>query len=300
LKKAAKYRYRLFGITVDSEIELPQAVDTDLPADVTIEYGDFEKTIKNPIFSGIRFQVGETDFLLQVDGVAYYYIENGNKITVSPFPNASESDIKVFLLSTCFGALVHQRGMLPIHGSAVEFNGKAVVFSGVSGVGKSTIAMALQKKGFPIIADDMCVVKTNADGKPILYPGYSQTKLWADSLNALEIKSTNLNKVRETIQKFSVPVEKYKIDPLEIHTIYSLTPSNRNKIEITNLKGVEKFNWLNVNTYRYNFIKTTEGLAIHFKHITAVASRCNIKQVIRPQKGFLLNELTDAIINDLA
>ena len=41
-------------------------------------------------------------------------------------PGASSRNVRVFLLGSAFGALLHQRGLLPLHANAVEVDGRAV------------------------------------------------------------------------------------------------------------------------------------------------------------------------------
>ena len=55
---------------------------------------------------------------------AFYCIEDGRKITVSPLAGADPEKVRVYLLGTCMGALLMIRGMLPLHGSAVESTAK--------------------------------------------------------------------------------------------------------------------------------------------------------------------------------
>ena len=122
-------------------------------------------------------------------------MENGSEITIEPTKDATSEELQLFLIGSVFGALIHQRGMLPIHGSAVLFKGKAVVFTGVSGAGKSTLAMGLAQRGYSVLADDISVITKRADNTPVLYPGYPQMKLWGDSLDKLGKNSDDLKTV---------------------------------------------------------------------------------------------------------
>ena len=65
------------------------------------------------------------------------------------------SDIRVFLLGSCLGALLHQRGVLALHASAIETDQGAVLFMGDSGMGKSTTLQAFIKRGYKMLADDI-------------------------------------------------------------------------------------------------------------------------------------------------
>jgi hypothetical protein len=62
------------------------------------------------------------------------------------------------LLSTVLPLLLAERGDLVVHGSAVESDGRAVVFLGRAGRGKSTLALAAATRGHPVLAEDGAVV----------------------------------------------------------------------------------------------------------------------------------------------
>ena len=74
--------------------------------------------------------------------------KDGNKIIVSPLDEIDEDVIRLYILGTCMGAILMQRKILPLHGSAIAINGKAYAIVGDSGAGKSTLASAFLKKGY--------------------------------------------------------------------------------------------------------------------------------------------------------
>jgi hypothetical protein len=76
--------------------------------------------------------------------------------------------------------LLHQRGELVLHGSAVTCGGGAIAFLGVKGRGKSTLAAALYARGHRLVSDDVLVVASGPDGEVMLKPGFPQLKLWPD------------------------------------------------------------------------------------------------------------------------
>ncbi len=58
--------------------------------------------------------------------------------------------------------LLSQHGYHSVHASCVQLGGKGILFTGVSGSGKSTAAYALLRRGHPILADDRVLLQ-NAD-----------------------------------------------------------------------------------------------------------------------------------------
>lgn len=303
MNKASAYRYFAFGLEIESQLPVPELLPGNpvLPSQISIQLADVPDSLSAPVFSGVRFQGSTNEFLLSVDNVAKYLVKNGNTILIKPLPNASEKDIRLFLMGSALGALIHQRGLLPFHGSSVIIHNKAVVFSGISGAGKSTLAATFVKKGFSLITDDVCVITLDQETNPIVHPGYPQMKLWADSLEKIGGKNENLTLVRDGIKKFSLPVRPhFHQTPEVLSGIYIISTKNTEGFRIETVKGIEKFNMLKNNTYRLNFIKGTGTTSSHFKHIEAMARHCFVKKIERPSKGFHLDGLCDLIEKDLS
>ena len=296
------YHYHAFGLSVASQIEIPEFVSSENSIDeqVIIKINNVPEKLDHAQFSGVRFEGLPGKFLLKVDNVARYLVSNGTTIEIQAYENSKEKDIRLFLLGSAIGALLHQRGLLPMHGSAVQIKEKAFLFSGISGVGKSTLAASFAKQGFPVLTDDVCVVSTNDNGKPLIYPGYPQMKLWADSIARLGAEAEKLNAVRDGIQKYGVSFNNsYTGEPLELAGIYIISTKNTDGFTLKEIKGIEKFNILKNNTYRLNFIKGTGTTPTHFKHLNNIAQHCFAKTLERPSKGFHLAELTDLITTDI-
>jgi hypothetical protein len=100
--------------------------------------------------------------------VGRFLIKGGHEITFDLDAGADERDAVVYVLGSAFGILLHQRGHLVLHASAIAVGSGAVIFCGPSGAGKSTLAAALLRQGYPFIADDVCHI--GFDGaRPIVF-----------------------------------------------------------------------------------------------------------------------------------
>ena len=108
------------------------------------------------------YQATANQFLLKMDGGGRYLVQNGNEIIVEPAADSLASDVRVFLLGSCIGALLHQRGLLVIHAGAVYTEKGAVLFTGHSGCGKSTLLGELMRRGYKMMVDDVCAVTLDA------------------------------------------------------------------------------------------------------------------------------------------
>jgi hypothetical protein len=297
------YCYRAFGLTIGSSIEIPELLMAEgegkCKPDVVIQPGTVPEALENPIKNGVRFQAKPGHFLLKVAKIARFYVSHGSRIVVEPLPGANGAEVRLFLLGSVLGALLHQRKQLPLHASSIKVDGKCVIFCGASGYGKSTIARAFVKRGYHLHADDICVIALDKNGLPFVYPGYPSFKLWEDSLLKIGEDPFFYSRIRGALKKFAVPArEQFNIKPLPIKKIYVLLPHNKTEIEISELSGMKKFNALKNQTFKRRFLKSLGNQKSHFKTVGIVSNHVPISYVYRPLKPFLLTELSDLLEKD--
>jgi hypothetical protein len=108
----------------------------------------------------------------------------------------AERLVRLPLLGPVLAILLHQRGELVLHGSAVACDAGAVGFLGAKGRGKSTLAASLYARGHTLVSDDVLVVTAGAaderiEGdrlggrrKMMLQPGFPQLKLCPDAVSS--------------------------------------------------------------------------------------------------------------------
>lgn len=297
--------YRLFGLNIASAVQLPATgplhPQPNVAPDAVIEYGVTPKALTNPLIKGVRFQAAPGEFLLQVDDVARYYVQDGNRITITPETKAHNDDILPFLMGSAMGALLQQRRILVLHGSAIEAGGESVVFCGPSGIGKSTLAAGFHQRGFRFLADDLCAVVMH-DGRPSVIPGFPRLKLWADTLKRLDTATDNLKSVRwgTDLKKYFLPVDQCKDLPVPIRSVFILETTNTAQFELTPLPGIEKIDPLITNSYRLRYLEGLGGKQEHFKFCAAVAAKADVCRVVRPKQGFQLEELLDLLAEHLS
>lgn len=294
------YSYKLYGLNISSEFELNGLVPGNgASPDVHISSGTIPDHIDNYKIRGLRYQAKPGHFFLKVDKIAKFLVKDGKQIIVDAKPTTTEQEINLFLLGSTMGALLQQRQLLTLHGSAIIYNGHAVIFSGVSGVGKSTLASAFAKKGCKIIADDISVVQLK-NGNPYILPASPFLKLWEDSIEKIGEKPKDLSYIRKGLRKYRFPVIKnFSNEIIPIGRIYILNTKNNTAIEIRELEKRHKLAALINNTYRKKFLNGLSDKSFHFQYCQKIALSIPIKVVTRSRGGFLLNELTELIEQDL-
>lgn len=174
------YRYRVFGLTLASELELSelQPLADSGPADVTISLGMLADDL--PQEAGHHAQ--QDGGLLVIEGVGRFLARDGRSLQLEPVPNVPGRNLRLFVLGSGLGMILHQRGLLPLHANAVVIAGHAYAFTGPSGAGKSTLATWFWDHGYPLLCDDVCVIGFDAGGTACAWPGLPRVRLWQDAL----------------------------------------------------------------------------------------------------------------------
>jgi len=294
----ALFHYHAFGLNISSELELPPLMPAKdvVNADVTIRRCEVaESGLESPEKSTPFFQCAKDALWLYVPEIARFLVVDGCTISVDAIA-ADEQSIRLFLLGSCLGAILHQRGLLVLHANAIRFGDHCVVFASASGQGKSTLAAAFHKLGHEILTDDVCAINENG----CVSPGYPQLKLWNDTLARLEIDKTDLNKIRLQVEKFAYPIKSsFKQEPLPVKAVYILGSNNRDEFEFEEVKGMKKFQPLKNQTYRKGYLDGMELNAGHLKLCGNIAGKVHLVRISRPNQGFKLKQLVEHIQTDL-
>jgi hypothetical protein len=206
--------------------------------------------------------------------------------------------IRLFLFGAAFGALLHQRGILPLHGSAVVTARGAVIFAGVSGSGKTTLACAFHQKGYPVITDDVCAIRTGA--APAVMPGIPWLMLWADTIEKLGIDSSGLDRARPQIAKYVLPIEDFAGEPAAIRAIYILESASSKLSAPTPVQGLRKVETLARNLYRPQFVEPLKVEGVQFRQIVEIAQETPVRIVQRLGTQSQVNEVVELIERDLS
>lgn len=295
----SSYQYRVYGLRVDSEIKIPELnPDSEGPPDAYIQLGEVPTELQDYKYKGVFYQAKKDDFIFNMDQVGSFRVKKGRDITLNPMSGANIELMRVFLMGSVFGAMLHQKGILALHGSAVACNGEALVITGRSSSGKSTLAAALANEGYPFITDDISALHRQ-EGIHYVHPGIPHMKLWKDVINQLGLED-GLSKVRPSVEKYRKPVNQgFSQHPEKVSTIVKLGIKNTKGIEIRELSGIEKFEALRENTYRYKFIDALQQSDQHFRSISELANTVKVFLVQRPTSPLMIEELTKEVIEKI-
>jgi hypothetical protein len=187
------YFYRVFGLGLHSDRPIAGLVATAESAaglvDVSIRFGEwpdkhrvsadlsaapfyrspFRDESGRPVVSAWQVLGGVYLRLLMSDGLECVIDGGGTEIWVDA-PGVSDADVAECLLGPILGIALRRHGIVCLHASAVEIDGRAVAFAGRQGAGKSTLAALFAMRGCPVIADDLSALIDGGDTM-VVQPG---------------------------------------------------------------------------------------------------------------------------------
>ncbi len=294
------HHYHLFGLRLQSELVLPElhrnrhAVEPD----VRIELGPLADV------GGLQNEFSTTDdgACLSIADIGRYSISS-SRILVEPASGAHLRNVRLYLLGSAMGILLHQRGLLPLHANAIEIDGRAFAFMGRSGAGKSTLAAVFHDRGFRVIADDVCVLRFDQTGRAYACPGIPRLRLWEEALSATgrEPATYELSYAgAENWRKFDVPTElkDSHANDVSLAAIYQLADGE--DLRVRKLEGAEAADAIFANTYRGGYVRSAGDPQAHWLASVQLISSTPIFELSRPWDLARIGAHLDEIIGHAA
>jgi hypothetical protein len=201
--------------------------------------------------------------------------------------------IRLFVLGPVLAVLLYQQGRFLLHGSAVAVEGEAVLFLGSAGCGKSTMAATLHARGYGLATDDVAVLRVE-EGRPMLFPGFPQLKLWPEALVSLGDDPEKLPRCNPHLEKRArSAVREFPSVPLPVKRIYVLDEGNT--LEILPLQPQEALAELLHHTYGAMGVGSTP----HFFKCASIVDNVTICSLRRQNSLSQLPNVVQLIEEDL-
>ncbi|MCA0048907.1 serine kinase [Mesorhizobium sp. B283B1A] len=182
-----RHFYRAYGLTVASDVALPELEPVEpAAADIMIAVGAIDMPKPSPQ-AATTFRFEPDRQYLAWHAVGAFLISGGRRIDVEPAPGVDDALLAFPLLGPVMALLLHRRGLLVLHASAIAVAGKGAIFMGDKGAGKSTTASALIRAGHELLTDDVVALDLTNPGRPMIVPGFPQIKLAADAAAAIPL-----------------------------------------------------------------------------------------------------------------
>jgi hypothetical protein len=282
------YSYKVYSLKINSEIEFPEFLennDSKIP-DIYIRIGKSPENLKGEnVITKVRYQATKNKLLYKLKNAGKIYVENGENIIVEPEENADWDYIKNHIRSRAIAGAIQQRKWTVLHGSAIEYNGKAIIFIGNSGAGKSTTLGAFIKKGYNFSSDDLCLIKADENNQYYLQPAFPNIRLWSHAINLIGT-GTGLQKgnvVRADIDKyFMLPQTEFITCSIPVSHIYVLSSHQNAHVTINTLENNAKLATLMNNVFAKGHLEGLGGYPEQFKALSYLLSTTTIKSIHRP------------------
>lgn len=286
-------RYTCMGVSLESELACPWLAETRDAPTAFLRLGPTPERLASPTVQGLRYQAAPGQLLLWMDGIARFHVTDGTNIVVELWGDITAA--QPFLLGSVLGGLLYQRGLVPMHGSVVRLGDRAYAFVGPSGVGKSTLAAALCRRGGRLVSDDICAVRYDR-GQAFVMPGAPRQNLWPDSLERLGESAHETFRFVPTLDKRTIrPRRTHDGGRLPLAGVFVLEARDVATVDCRPVSGRSRFFLYERNLYRPSFARGLLGTAGVFGVTTQLAQTLPLTMVTRPRHGFQLDALCDAV-----
>ncbi len=297
--------YLLGEITLFSEIVLPELPliqrERATPHPVTIRLGNVSPHLPGAVEVDPDCFATPSQYLLRIQGTASYLVTNGREVVVSPEGNANPLDVRAWLLGNIFVTLCQQRGLLPLHGSAVStepLNGRQGVaaFLARSEQGKSSLAAHLAQRGLRVVADDICLIDPAPADEVLVIPSTPWLKLWRNSLQNLGRPVEGLERVLSEHDKYRLPLEAAsKREPIRKLVFLERNEDASSPIRLEEVPRVKAVPMLMNLAHHAYVLEATGQMQETFLRCGRVLSQARAYRLIRPWGLEHLQSTADAV-----
>lgn len=298
------FLHQAYGLSIQLEYLFTELQKSNQDPDVYIKKGKVKPPPLEP--TSIYRQGKEAYFggnaeeaYLRWNGIATLLAKNGDTLIVDCDSDAIDPDLlSLYLLSEALGLILYQRGLFLLHACAVKIRDQVVIFAGPPGAGKSTTSAAFAKLGYTVLADDMVMIDLRSKGKPLVYPAFSQIKIWPSAIAGLNYNPAKLaplfpgSKKQVIHQKDNFPTEPFPL----VHIFFLETGTNLN---ISKIQGTDTFFSLAHFFPLPSALLQGVALQDHFQKCIDLANRVETWKLEKPQNFQILGTLIDQVVQML-
>lgn len=288
-----------FGLTLGADRRLHplRLAAPGAMADVDIAAGSVPDRLDHRDTETCHWSANEREHLLAVPGVGRFLITDGRRIFYAADAGADERLVDAYLLGSCLGAVLHQRGRAVLHGAAVTSNERAFAICGKSGAGKSTTAAHLLAHGPQLLSDDLTVLADSAE--PVVLPGYPQSKLTREALARLGGDCAGFPPAPGDRGKVAVPREVAFCDsPRPLSGVFVIERMDAAEPRIVRLTPAQALAPLLRHTYRRHYVVASRAER-HLSQWAHVARKVPVFLIVRPRDtdstGFVVSAIRERI-----
>lgn len=307
------HEYCAYGVSIRSDVPLPLP-QARQPALFELEI----RSSKEPIARSVRQAIEMEQDLTSVfdvgslsDGSHYVGLRgvgdilvavDGRSIVCYRFPQSNSESFNVYLLAQALSFALVKNGFEPLHATAVVVAGRASVFLGDCGFGKSTLAAAFLQAGHRLLTDDLLVLRASQD-KLFAYSGSPRIKLFPEMAQSCLGDGLCGVPMNPQTNKLIIPLDESRVSfgARPVGAIYALAPPDevtQRELRIAPISEREAFVNLLASTFNYVILDSSR-LRSQFEATRAIARRRIVRRLSYPRSLEYLPLVVKAVISDI-
>lgn len=246
--------YSLNDIGIHSDLDLDPLPKKDIKPEVTIESGIVPENLQSPLAMTASYEIDANCTLIRIPRLGRFLVTGSQHIRIQLEGNLPPEECIPILLGPVWAALLHRRGDFPLAGSLLEYRGKGLLLCGPSASGVSTMALNLQANGMNTLSDEFCVID-KADNGMFATPGLPALKLWQDALEKQGIDHQTLQRTRNSLNKYWLPVP--DAEPIRLHAVIDLRDhhTKTDQYGLTKITGFKAFTRVDRLTWHLAYLR---------------------------------------------
>lgn len=286
----ARYRYNAFGLTIQSDIPLPElpASSHESKADIHILLSERDGPFEAPLSESSHFAINYKEALLKGDGFSLTIVDGKQILIHCHQVDEYQALIRLRILGAGLGLLLQQRGYLVLHGAAVVGDKGAAIILGNSGDGKSTLCAQLVQQGYRLLGDDKCAIRFD-DNAIYALPSIPNIKLNKPSIELLGFSHQETTMIYATHSKVYVNLGA-AFEPEEVPILAGFVLGQADQVSLSQLTQMNAFDTFIQHSYRKQKLIGGGLHKIHFSQCHHMAKSLKMYRYLRPLSGKILSK----------
>lgn len=312
--------YEIYGIILESNYPFKSllAVASTSP-DITFSYVDAAPRVEEwkrtmPV-SSTQSQTEDGENLValyRMNGFDVVHIGNSvdfyiwpEKIVAHLLESQFDEMVEIQFLGWILSIWLELHHVPAVHASAIVTKYGAVGFISSSKGGKSALAAAFVKVGFPLLTDDILPIEEREGPTYFGRPGYPQMRMWPDIAKYFLGDYENLEIVHPKFTKRRVPIGPHSFgtfcrDKKRLKVLY--IPERQNENGDIRIESISPKDAL-IELVKYSFsARTVAALGLEgerMKFFAGMVMHVPMRRLIYPSGFHHLAEIRDALENDI-
>jgi hypothetical protein len=232
---------------------------------------------------------GET-YRLGTTMCGWFEVDPGGPSIAVPETELDISREQIALI-TGMSLLFHARGDVPLHASAIELDGGAVVLAAPGNFGKTTLAAGFHRAGYRVLSEDLTCLRRSPE--PAAIPGPAMIRLRRDVADRLELPDAEL--VVESSKRACYAFDQERRGdsaPVPIRAAVLLLPSDDGiRLERATAADAVRDLWA-----VSGMLPTDEDLSRRFEAVADLASSVPVYNLYRPRSFAALEATIERVV----